>query len=186
MAEERQIRGTQDEVKIRSPWAAALLPIVTLGVYQVVWWYKINRELRDYGYAKEHDLGQNPTNSALAIFPGALVIIPPLVSYWRGFGRVQGASTLAGQEAPNGWIALILFLIIGPAFNAYVQVSLNDVWRQEADEGPAAALESPSQESPAQEGQPQEAAPQEPPAQQPPPAQEPPSQEPPGQGPPPA
>jgi hypothetical protein len=183
MAEVRQIRGTQDEVKIRSPWAPALLPIVTLGVYQVVWWYKINRELRDYGYAKEHDLGQNPTNSALALFPGALIVVPPLVSYWRGFGRVQGAATLAGQEAPNGWIALLLFLLLGPAFNAYVQVSLNDIWRQEADEGAAAALEPPAQQAPAQQAPPTEPAPQEPASPEAPP-QEPPRQEPPRQEPP--
>jgi hypothetical protein len=173
MAEEMQIRGTQDEVKIRSPWAAALLPIVTLGVYQVVWWYKINRELRDYGYAKEHDLGQNPTNSALALFPGFLLLgIPPLVSYWRGFQRVQGASTLAGQEAPNGWIALLLFLLIGPAFNAYVQVTLNDVWRQDADETvgalPPSTEEAPAQRPAGQEPGTPEAPPQEPPQQQPP------------------
>ena len=70
MAYEMKIRGTEDEVKIRSPWAAALLPIITLGIYHLVWWYRINRELRDYGKAKGYDLGQNPTNSLLALFPG--------------------------------------------------------------------------------------------------------------------
>jgi len=69
MAYEMKIRGTEDEVKIRSPWAAALLPIITLGIYHLVWWYRINRELRDYGKAKGYDLGQNPTNSVLALFP---------------------------------------------------------------------------------------------------------------------
>ncbi len=70
MAYEMNIRGTQDKVKIRSPWAAALLPFVTLGIYHLVWWYRINREMRDYGQAKGYDLGQNPTNSVLALFPG--------------------------------------------------------------------------------------------------------------------
>ena len=70
MAYEMNIRGTQDKVKVRSPWAAALLPIITLGIYHLVWWYRINREMSDYGKAKGFDLGQNPTNSVLALFPG--------------------------------------------------------------------------------------------------------------------
>ncbi|HXR30291.1 MAG TPA: DUF4234 domain-containing protein [Solirubrobacterales bacterium] len=133
MAYEMQIRQTQDRVKIRSPWAAALLPIVTLGIYHLVWWYRINRELRDYGKAKGYDLGQNPTNSVLALFPGGLIVIPALITYWRGTKRVMGASRLAGQEPPNGWIAIILYLLLAPAFWAYIQVSLNNVWQAEAD-----------------------------------------------------
>ena len=98
MAYEMKIRGTEDEVKIRSPWAAALLPIITLGIYHLVWWYKINRELSEYGKAKGYDLGQNPTNSALALFPGGLIIVPALITYWRGTKRVMQASGLAGKE----------------------------------------------------------------------------------------
>ena len=140
MAYEMQIRGTQDQVKIRSPWAAALLPIITLGIYHLVWWYRINRELRDYGKAKGYDLGQNPTNSVLALFPGGLIIVPALITYWRGTKRVMGASRLAGKEPLNGWIAIILYLLLAPGLWAYIQVSLNDVWRQEADALPGQEL----------------------------------------------
>lgn len=133
MAEEKIIRGTQAEVKVRNPWAVALLPFVTLGIYHLVWWYRINRELRDYGEAKGVDLGQSPTNSLLALFPGGLIIIPALISYWRGFHRVQKAGEVAGREEPNGWIALLLYLLLAPAFNAYIQVTLNQVWEREAD-----------------------------------------------------
>jgi len=133
MAYEMQIRGGQDRVKIRSPWAVALLPLITLGIYHLVWWYRVNRELRDYGQAKGYDLGQNPTNSVLALFPGGLIIVPALITYWRGAKRVQGASRLAGQEPLNGWIAIILYLLIAPGLWAYVQVSLNDLWQAEAE-----------------------------------------------------
>lgn len=136
MAYEMTIRGTQDEVKVRSPWAAALLPFVTFGIYHLVWWYRINRELRDYGRARGYDLGQSPVNSLLALFPGGIILIPALVSYWRGVKRVQGASRVAGKEPLNGWIALILYFLLAPALWAYVQVSLNDVWRQEAEAVP--------------------------------------------------
>ncbi|HET7485529.1 MAG TPA: DUF4234 domain-containing protein [Solirubrobacterales bacterium] len=133
MAYEMQLRQSQDRVKIRSPWAAALLPLITLGIYHLVWWYRINREMRDYGKAKGYDLGQNPTNSVLALFPGGIIIVPALITYWRGTKRVMGASRLAGQEPLNGWIAIVLYLFIAPALWAYIQVSLNHAWEAEAD-----------------------------------------------------
>jgi hypothetical protein len=133
MADEKTIRGTQHEVKVRNLWAVALLPFVTLGVYHLVWWYRINREMRDYGEAKGVDLGQNPTNSLLAFFPGGLIVVPALVSLWRGTKRAQDASGVAGQEPLSGWIALILYIILAPAVWAYIQSSLNAVWEAEAD-----------------------------------------------------
>ena len=133
MAYELQLRNSSERVKIRSPWAAALLPLITLGIYHLVWWYRINQELRDYGRANGYDLGQNPTNSLLALFPGGLIIVPALITYWRGTKRVQGAARIAGREPINGWIALILYLLINPALWAYMQVSLNGIWRASAD-----------------------------------------------------
>lgn len=149
MAQELQIRGGQDRVKLRSPWAAALLPFVTFGIYHLVWWYRVNRELRDFGRARGYDLGQEPASSVLALFPGAIVIVPALVSYWRGTKRVQGAARVAGREPVNGWIALILYLLLQPAFWAYLQWSLNDVWRTEAEPLPGGPpLPEPSDEMP--------------------------------------
>lgn len=133
MAYEMKIRGTEHEVKVRNPWAVALLPIITLGIYHLVWWYKINKELKAYGEAKGFDLGQNPTNSVLALFPGGIIVIPALVSYWRGTKRVMGAAKVTGQEPVSGWISIILYLLLAPAFWAYLQVSLNHVWEQEAE-----------------------------------------------------
>jgi hypothetical protein len=140
MAYEMKLRGTEHEVKVRNPWAVALLPIVTLGIYHFVWWYKINKELKAYGEAKGYDLGQNPTNSLLALVPGFLIVVPPLVSYWRGTKRVQGASKIAGREPVSGWITLILYLLLSPAMFAYLQVSLNSIWEQEAEALPGGAI----------------------------------------------
>jgi hypothetical protein len=133
MAYELEIRDSQARVKIRNPWAVALLPIITFGVYHLVWWYRINRELRDYGRAKGYDLGQKPASSVLALFPGGLIIVPAIITYWRGTKRVQGAARLSGREPLNGWIALILYLFISLGFFAYLQVSLNDLWRAEGE-----------------------------------------------------
>ena len=39
----------------------------------------------------------------------------------------------AGKEPLNGWIALILYLLLAPALWAYIQSSLNTIWEQEGD-----------------------------------------------------
>jgi hypothetical protein len=128
-----RIRGSEALVKLRNPWAVALLPFVTLGIYHLVWWYRVNRELRDFGRARGHDLGQSPTSSLLAIFPGTAVVVPTLITYCRGMKRIQAAAHVGGREPVSGWTALVLYLLLSPAFYAYLQVSLNDVWRSEAE-----------------------------------------------------
>src|SRR4051794_34588043 len=138
MAHELRLKDSQALVKVRSPVAVALLPFITFGIYHLVWWYRINREMRDFGRANGYDLGQNPTNSLLALFPGAFIVIPPFVSYWRGTKRVQGVARVAQREPVNGWIALILFLLLGVVYPAYLQASLNHVWLAEAEGLPGA------------------------------------------------
>lgn len=39
----------------------------------------------------------------------------------------------------SGWIAIILYLLLAPGFWAYLQISLNDVWEQEAEPLPGQA-----------------------------------------------
>lgn len=148
MAYEMNIRGTQHEVKVRSIWAAALLPFVTLGIYHLVWWYKINKELKGYGEAKGYDLGQNPVNSLLALFPGGIIIVPALITYWRGTKRIMGAAKIAGREPVNGWISIVLYLVLSPAYWAYLQNSLNHLWEQEAEALPGHPAPPPPDEMP--------------------------------------
>ncbi len=126
-----EIPDSRDRVKVRSPVAVAVLSLVTLGIYHVVWWYKINRELRDYGRTRGRDLGQNPALSTLAVFPGGIIIIPALITAWRGTKRVEGAARISSLEPLNGWIALILYIFIGIFWAAYLQSELNKVWRAE-------------------------------------------------------
>lgn len=133
MAQEVKIAGTDATAKIRNLWAVAILPIVTIGIYFFFWWYFIHRELRDFGRAKNTDeLGTSPGTSLLAVTLGALIVVPALVSIYRGFKRVQAAQRLTGLEELNGWIGLILFLVFSPALYAYMQSGLNAVWTKEA------------------------------------------------------
>ena len=68
------ITGSEATARIRDPWAVFVLAIVTLGVYYLYWYYQANRELKEFG------VGRRPVVAVLAVVPGVLLIIPPLVS----------------------------------------------------------------------------------------------------------
>jgi Domain of unknown function (DUF4234) len=175
MAEEVQIAGTGATAKVRNPLGTVGLSIITIGVYYLFWWYFINREMRDLGRARNVDLGQNPTNSVLALFPGSLIIVPGLVTLWTTSARIESSQEAVGiDRRVSGPIIFILLLLIGPVGIWYAQSELNKVWEAQ---GTGAGLPQP---------QAAERAPGEPPpAPAPPPAPEAPAQGPqaPSQGP---
>ncbi len=136
MAEEVTIADTGSTAKVRNIIALPFLILVTLGIYYFVWWYKINREMADLGRAHDTDeLGDSPGTSLLAVTLGALVIVPALISLYRGFHRVQAAMRLSGLEPLNGWIALVLYLLLGFIYPSYVQSGLNQVWENQPAAG---------------------------------------------------
>lgn len=111
--------------KTRNPWGVWLIALVTLGVYFFVWYYKINREQRDY----DPDINVEPGTALAAVLVGWLVIfIFAWVSIVRSGNRIQQAQTISGaNERCNGWLGLLLFIL--GAFNmVYYQSQLNKVW----------------------------------------------------------
>ncbi len=134
MAQEVQIEGAEKPAKIRDVVAVPLLTIVTLGIYWVVWYYKVNREMADYGrvHGYSDQLGDSPLTSLVAITIGALVIVPALISIYRTFERVQALQRLTrrGQEQEiNGWIGLLAFIVFSPILYGYMQSGLNSAWQ---------------------------------------------------------
>jgi hypothetical protein len=129
MAEEVRIPNSDKPAKIRNVVAVPILSIVTLGIYLVCWWYFINRELADLGRARGTDeLGDNPALSTLALFPGSLLIVPGIWTTVTTFHRVQRAQGVTGSGPVNGWIGLVLYVVISPALYGYMQSGLNSVW----------------------------------------------------------
>ena len=145
MAEQIQIAGTPATAKIRSPWAPALLPFITLGIYAIFWYYYINREMRDLGRAHNTDeLGDSPGMSVLAVTLGALIIVPAVISVIHTFQRIQAAQRLNGVEPQaNGWLGLIMALLISPVFYAYEQAELNKAWRASVAGAPTVTAPAP-------------------------------------------
>jgi Domain of unknown function (DUF4234) len=155
LAEEVQIRNTDGMAKIRSPWFVAIVGLLTLGIYVLFWWYYINREMVDYGRSRGTDeLGDNPGLSVLALFPGGFIIVPAILTTINTFKRIQKSQELSGQGEPiNGWLGLVLYLVLAPALWAYMQTGLNKVWEIEQGGGQAAL---PPQQAPAAEQAPQQ------------------------------
>ena len=124
----------------------AVLSLITLGIYILFWWYYVNKEMVEYGRAKGTDeLGDSPGTSVVALFPGALVIVPAIMTLIYTSKRTQAAARLSGRpEGINGWIALVLYLVIAPAFFAYLQSDLNKTWEAQAGRTRARCLPTPA------------------------------------------
>jgi len=116
--------------KLRNPILVVVFTIITLGIYQIFWWYFANREMADYGRARDtNELGDSPTKSTLALFPGALIVVPAIWTTVTTFQRIQAAQRLNGATPINGWLGLVIFLVISPVLVGYMQSGLNSAWR---------------------------------------------------------
>lgn len=126
MAEEFQVGTTY--VKIRNPFGVFVLAIVTLGIYYVVWYYKVNRELRDAA-----GIDVSPVTAILAITIGWVIIVPPFVSWYRTFERIQQAQRQAGLATEVnpilGFVFYLVALYFLPVELLYAQDELNKLWR---------------------------------------------------------
>lgn len=121
--------------KLRNPVVVAVLTFVTLGIYTIFWWYQINREMADHGRARGRtDLGDDPALSTLALFPGSMVVVPGVWTTVTTFQRVQAAQRLHRQLPINGWLGLVLALVLSPALFGYMQSGLNSAWSAAAQE----------------------------------------------------
>jgi hypothetical protein len=132
VAEEVQIAGGPETAKIRNVIAVPVLCVITLGIYLVVWWYKINREMADLGRKHNTDeLGTNPMLSALALFPGSLLIVPAVWTTITTYQRMKRAQQLVGipeTNQGNPWIYGVSYVAISVVAYGYLQNELNKIW----------------------------------------------------------
>ena len=111
--------------KTRNIWLTWLIwPLITLGIYHLVWYYKINREARDF----DENIDVKPGVSLLAVLIGWIIIIPPFVSIYRTGERIAQMQEDAGMERScNGWIGLVL-AFFASLYSLYYQYELNLIW----------------------------------------------------------
>jgi hypothetical protein len=143
MAEEVQIRGTQEIAKIRNPLAPALLPFVTFGIYHFVWYYKVNKEMAELGKAtgRTEELGDSPGTSLLAITLGAFIIVPAFISVYHTFQRQQAmrSMTTPGDDGFEAGLGLLIAIFVAPIANYLLQDSFNKGWQAQAGGGQVGA-----------------------------------------------
>src|SRR6516164_7788336 len=96
-------------------------PLITLGIYHLYWWYKINDEARRL----DPSIEVNPLLSLLAFFPGALIIVPPFVSVYRTGGRLRSMQRAAGIPPNVLPIIGLLLMFVFSTYSLYYQISLN-------------------------------------------------------------
>ena len=107
MREEIAVDGVR--VATRTPLAVAVLSVVTLGIYFVVWWYAVNREA--------HDLGTrvDPLVSLSAVTVGVFLLVPPFVSAYNTAERIAAIERRAGVDSPlSPAVILALWLACVP------------------------------------------------------------------------
>jgi uncharacterized membrane protein YidH (DUF202 family) len=125
MAETISVRGTT--VKKRNPFLVFVWSIVTFGIYSCVWYYKVNREMRDAA-----GIDVSPFIALIAITIGWVIIVPPFVSWYRTFERIREAQRRAGvtSEASSvlGFILYVVGVFFLPVEVIYAQDELNKVW----------------------------------------------------------
>ncbi|WP_216093866.1 DUF4234 domain-containing protein [Streptomyces abyssalis] len=101
-------------------------PLITLGVYHLVWYFKVNRE----AHSLDERIEVNPWLSVLAIALGWVLIVPPFVSVYRTGRRIGQMQRSAGTEPTcNGWIGLALVFVFHLT-PLYYQSELNRIWDQ--------------------------------------------------------
>src|SRR3974390_2872521 len=96
-------------------------PFITLGIYHLYWWYKINDEARRL----DPSIEVNPLMSLLALFPGAIIILPPFVTVSRTGERLRSMQQAAGQAPSVLPIIGLLLMFVFSLYSLYYQISLN-------------------------------------------------------------
>jgi hypothetical protein len=153
MAAVLPIAGTGATAKVRNPLGVIGLTFITLGIYYWVWYYKVNREMKDLGAAHNNEeCGTSPGTSLLAVTFGAFIIVPPFVSIFRSFKRLNASSQVTGAgDGFDAGLGLLLWLFISPVAMYIFQMNLNKVWlAQNASPAPAigSAPEAPAAPAP--------------------------------------
>jgi heme/copper-type cytochrome/quinol oxidase subunit 2 len=99
-------------------------PLITLGIYFFVWYYKVNREAREL----DSRIDVNPAVSVIAVLFGWIIIVPPFVSIYRTGDRIAKMQRAAGLEVT---CIPVLGLLLTFAFHLeslYYQYELNRIW----------------------------------------------------------
>lgn len=123
MAETVTIEG-QRYLK-RNPLGVLGLTFITLGIYGLYWYYKINDEIRTF----EKDESISPVRSLMAMLFGWIIIVPPFIAMYNTAQHIQRMEERTGvQQQISPALAVVLLIVISLLSGIYEQEHLNRVW----------------------------------------------------------
>jgi len=123
MAETVSIQG-QQYLK-RNPLGVLGLSFITIGIYFLYWYYKINDEVRRF----EHDETISPARSLMAMIFGWIIIVPPFIAMYNTAKHVQAVEErLAIQPQLEPALTIVIMLLVSIGNGMYIQEHLNRVW----------------------------------------------------------
>jgi hypothetical protein len=121
------------EFKKRSPLGVWGLSIITIFVYYFVWYFKINREARDY----LGDQNIKPGVALLAVLLGWVLIVPPFISVYHTGQRIERMEEKAGVQQTISPALGLLASFVYMVHMIYMQEHLNRVWNRYLQSQPA-------------------------------------------------
>ncbi len=123
MAEIVRVGG--QEFKRRNIFGVWLgLPLITIGIYTFVWYYKINDEARRY----LADDTIRPGVSVLALTLGWVILLPPFISIFRTAERVRRMQEHAGIASRIEPVLALVAVFFFSLWTLYIQEMLNRIW----------------------------------------------------------
>ncbi|MFD7729868.1 DUF4234 domain-containing protein [Kitasatospora phosalacinea] len=121
-------------MKRRGPVAVWLgLPLITFGIYHLVWYYKVHKELREYD---AHLHGLSPVGSMLVLLLLGWTIVAPLISYYNTGEAIARAQRSAGVPVTCSPVASMLLYFLFGLNVWYMQKQLNLVVEAYPDAAP--------------------------------------------------
>ncbi|WAL65368.1 DUF4234 domain-containing protein [Amycolatopsis cynarae] len=111
-------------MKKRNPVAVWLLwPFLTLGIYSLVWYYKIHKEMAEFDRRRQVPVA----GPMLVLLFLGWTVIAPLVSLYNCGTRIRNAQRAAGLQPTCSPVAGLLLMLVFGIGVLYYQSELNKV-----------------------------------------------------------
>jgi len=114
------------QMKQRNVFAVWIgLPLITLGIYHLVWYYTIHAEMKEFD---PRETKIDPVGSLLTVMFGWILCgIPPLVSYYNTGTRIANAQRAAGLPQTCNPVVGLLLMFVFSLGTLYYQGELNKI-----------------------------------------------------------
>jgi Domain of unknown function (DUF4234) len=116
----------------REPLGVLGLSFITLGIYFLYWYFKVNEELKRF----EHDESMSPTRSLMALLFGWIIIVPPFIAMYntaKHLRTIEERMGITAQLEPA--LVIVIMILVNIGNGLYIQEHLNRIWDRGA--GPA-------------------------------------------------